>query len=166
MEYRELETILAELHRVKPDERGAFRARLRVLRDIGVPAVVKPGKGSKVTYQFMDLWETHLGLLLARFGLPPVRVKFVLEDRLTWYDMMRRQEKQTTADIWANMMYFRNNALDGPSVPLTLIKPLEHIFLDIKHTDKMETVEAQVLGLINLSKMTRECESAMPKHIK
>ena len=64
------------------------------------------------------------------------------------------------------MMYFRNNALDGSSVPLTLIKPLEHIFLDIKHTDKMETVEAQVLGLINLSKMTRECESAMPKHIK
>jgi hypothetical protein len=169
VEYRELESILAELHGVTPDDRGAFRARLRVLRDIGVPAVMKPGKGSRVTYQFLDLWEVHLGLLLERFGLPPAQVKFVLEDKLGWlgwYDTMREQEKHTTADIWAHMMHFRHSVEDETPGAVTLIKPLDQIFLDIKRLDEMKTLRATVLGLINLSKLTRECESAMPKHVK
>jgi len=34
--------------------------RIRVLRDVGVPAVHKPGKGSKVDYDFGRLLETHV----------------------------------------------------------------------------------------------------------
>jgi hypothetical protein len=169
MEYRELESILAELHGVTQDDRGKFRARLRILRDIGVPAVMKPGKGSRVTYQFLDLWEVHLGLLLVHFGLPPAQVKFVLEDKvgwLGWYEKMRELEKQTTADIWAHVMYFRHSIEDETPGLVTLIKPLDDIFLDIKCMDEKKTVRAAVIGLINLSKLTRECALAMPKHVK
>jgi hypothetical protein len=169
MEYREIESILAELHGVTPDDRGAFRARLRVLRDMGVPAVDKPGKGSRVTYQFVDLWEVHLGLLLEKFGLPPAQVKYVLEDKvrwLGWYDEMREREKQTTADIWAHIMYFRNSVEDKTPGLVTLIKPLDQLFLEIKRMDEMNTLRAMVLGLVNLSKLTRECAFAMPKHVK
>ncbi len=158
MQYRELETILAELHSVEPYDRGAFRSRLRVLRDIGVPAVVKPGKGAQVTYQFLDLWEAHLGLLLEHFGLPPAGVKIALEGRLVLYDIMREREKTTAADIWALVF--------GKTGAVTLIKPLDHLFVDIRHMDKMETNKAHVCGLINLSKLTRECESAMAKHVR
>jgi hypothetical protein len=172
MEYRDIESILAELHGVTPDDRvGAFRSRLRVLRDMGVPAVEKPGKGSRVTYKFLDLWEMHLALLLERFGLPPASVKFVVEDRLgwlRWYDAMREREKQTTgsppSDIWVHMRYFSRNLEDGIPAPVTLIEPLDKIVFEIKSMD--EKAQTAVIGLINLSKLTRECESAILKHVK
>jgi hypothetical protein len=170
MEYRDIETILAELHGVPPDDRGgAFRSRLRVLRDMGVPAVEKPGKGSRVSYKFLDLWEMHLALLLERFGLPPASVKSVLEDRLAWlgwYDTMREREKQTTADLWVHMRYFSRNIEDGSPAPVTFIKPLDEMFLAIKELDERKTLRGAVIGLINLSKLTRECESAILKHVQ
>ena len=180
MEYRNIESILAELHGVPPDDRvGAFRSRLRVLRDMGVPAVEKPGKGSRVSYKFLDLWEMHLALLLERFGLPPAGVKFVLEGQLGgrgWYETMREREmreremrereKQTTADIWVHMRYFSMNLEDGIPAPVTLIETLDHIVLEIKRLDEMKTLKTAVVGLINLSKLTRECESAILKHVQ
>jgi hypothetical protein len=168
MEYRDIESILAELHGVTPDDRGgAFRSRLRVLRDMGVPAVDKPGRGSRVSYKFSDLWEMHLALLLDLFGLPPARVKFVFEDRVglrRWYDEMLEQKKQTTSDIWVHMRYFSVNLEQGIPATVTLIRPLDEIVIAIKRLDEKE--QAAVLGLINLSKLTRECESAILKHVK
>jgi hypothetical protein len=167
MEYRDIESILAELHGVTQDDRsGAFRSRLRFLRDMGIPRVEKPGKGSRVTYKFLDLWELHLALLLQRFGLPPASVKTVLEDRLDWlgwYDKMREQENQTTADIWVHMRYFAMNIEDGIPASITFIKPLDEIVSEIKRLD--EKAQTAVIGLINLSKLTRECESAILKHV-
>jgi hypothetical protein len=62
--YGEFEGILSELHRIPETGRKAFRARLRFMRDAGIPSVAKPGKGARVSYRFEDLWETHLALLL------------------------------------------------------------------------------------------------------
>jgi hypothetical protein len=171
MEYRTFEAILAELHGVTPDERGAFHARLRILRDMGIPAVMKPGSGSRVSYQFLDLWKTHLALLLLKFGLPPAQAKSVLEDKvgwLEWYDKMRELEKQTpAADIWAHVMHVRRSIEDNAEPGLvTFIAPLDDIVLEIKRLDDMRTLRAAVIGLINLSKLTRECALAMPKHVK
>jgi hypothetical protein len=168
MEYRDIESILAELHGVTPEDRGgAFRSRLRVLRDMGVPRVDKPGRGSRVSYKFLDLWEMHLALLLERFGLPPASVKFVLEGRvgwLRWYDEMREQEKQATSDIWVHMRYFSVNLEQGIPAPITLIRPIDEIVIAIKRLDEKE--QAAVIGLINLSKLTRECESTILKHVQ
>jgi hypothetical protein len=168
MEYRDIESVLAELHGVTPDDRGgAFRSRLRVLRDMGVPRVDKPGRGSRVSYKFSDLWEMHLALLLERFGLPPAFVKFVLEDKVgwrRWYDEMLEKEKQTDSDIWVHMRYASRNIEKGIPSPITLIEPIDKIVLDIKHMDG--NAQAAVIGLINLSKMTRECKSAILKHVQ
>jgi hypothetical protein len=168
VEYREIEAILAELHGVTSDDRGAFRARLRVLKDKGVPQVDKPGKGSRVTYQFIDLWETHLALILMKFGLPPAQVKSILEraEWLGWYEKMRELEKQNTADIWAHVMYFQHRIEDGAPAIVPLINTLDDIVLDIKRLDEAKTVGTSVVGLVNLSKLTRECALAMPKHVK
>ena len=78
MEYRFIEDALARLHGVPNDGRSAFRSRLRVLRDAGVPSVKKVGKGARVDYSFSDAFEMHLGLHLEHFGYPPAHVKFVV----------------------------------------------------------------------------------------
>jgi hypothetical protein len=179
MEYRDIESILAQLHGVPQDDRGKLRSRLRFLRDQGVPAVEKPGKGARVDYRFPDLWEMHLALLLQRFGLPPAHVKVVLEERLnllSWHDKMREQEeqekrereKQTTGspppDIWVHMRYFSKNLEDGSPAPVTLIAPFDEIVRAIERLDKEQ--QTAIIGLINLSKLTRECESAILKHVQ
>ena len=168
MEYRNIESILAELHGVTPDKRGAFRSRLRFLRDMGIPRLEKPGKGSRVTYKFLDLWEMHLALLLDRFGLPPAKVKSVLEERvawLGWYEKMLEVKKQADdADVWVHMRYFAKNIEDGAPAPVTRIAPLDKIVHAIERLDAEE--QTAVIGLINLSKLTRECESAILKHVR
>jgi hypothetical protein len=169
MEYKAVESILAELHGVTPDDRGALRSRLRMLRDIGVPAVEKPGKGARVEYRFPDLWEMRLALLLEQFGLPPAQVKLVLADRVGWrgwYDAMLEREKQIRDDIWVHVRYVSLNLEQGTPAPVTLMGPLDDIVRDIKSMDAKETLKTAVIGLINLSKMTRECESAIPKHAR
>jgi len=167
MEYRELEAILAELHLVRPEGIGAFRSRLRILRDVGVPSVTKPGKGARVTYQFQDLWQAHLGLHLEHFGLSPLSVKFVTEERERWLAEMREWEKKTTKDIWGYMKFFRfqNSSPDDDRRTWVGIYPLDDAFLDIKQTE-IEKDRAMLTGLINLSQLTRECEAVMAKHVK
>jgi hypothetical protein len=169
MEYKAVESILAELHGVTPDDRGALRSRLRMLRDIGVPAVEKPGKGARVEYRFPDLWEMRLALLLEQFGLPPAQVKLVLAARVGWqgwYDAMREHEKQTRdgADIWVHVRWVSLNLEQGTPAPVILMGPLDDIVRDIKIMDLKGAFKTAVIGLINLSKLTRECDSAILKH--
>jgi hypothetical protein len=167
MDYRTFEASLAELHRVRPDGLGKFRSRLRVLRDMGVPSVEKPGKGSKVQYQFFDLWEVHLGLHLEHFGLPPARVAFVLEDnaRAEWHRMMRERETDSKGDIWAEMRFFRFQAAatKDDRYSWVYVGPSEEVFDAIRKTET-KSDPAMVIGLVNLSQMTRECEAMLAKH--
>ena len=167
MEYKELEAILAELHRVRLDGMAAFRSRLRVLRDIGVPSVVRPGKGSRVTYQFKDLWQTHLALHLEQFGLPPLRVKFVTEERDRWLQAMREREKSEPSDIWLYLWLWnmQSSAAKDDQWERTMIETLDLIFPAIRRAER-ERHPAMVTGLLNLSQLTRECETAMTKHVK
>ena len=72
MEYKAIEEILSRLHRVSPDEAKAFKSRLRILRDAGVPNVARPGKGARVSYSREDLFMAHLGLTLDAAGFPPL----------------------------------------------------------------------------------------------
>jgi hypothetical protein len=107
MQYQELELALADLHEVPEKDLGAFRARLRVLRDMGIPSVEKPGKGRKVEYDFADLWEASFALTLERFGLPHARVANVVARYLRKSDTIkevRRKEKKCKADVWVNLL--------------------------------------------------------------
>ncbi len=79
MEYRDVEARLAELHKVDEEGIGAFRARLRVLRDMNIPNMPKVGKGSRVEFSIEHLAELHLAITLSRFGLPPARILQIVE---------------------------------------------------------------------------------------
>jgi hypothetical protein len=166
MDYKTLENMLAQLHGIEPEGLKAFRSRLRVLRDIGVPAVVRPGKGSRVDYSFEDLWEAHIGLLLEEFGLPPSRVAIVSKDaRARWFEEMREEETSSGGDAWALLMpsNFQRDARLQDTVLITKIESLKGHLARINGMQELDEA-AFVYGLLNISKATRECETAMTEH--
>jgi hypothetical protein len=162
MEYKDLESILAELHRVASHAMPAFRSRLRVLRDNGVPSVRKPGKGSRVDYTFRDLWQAHLGLHCAQFGLPPLRVKFLTEESDRWLRTVRDRESDRSADIWLMIWLWSRNhsALAEDQREQSIIDTLDNVVSPLR---LVEQDPAALTGLINLSQLTREAKEALAK---
>src|SRR5438105_3638663 len=59
--YGQVEAALAEVLKIPPENMGAFRARLRHLRNIGLLNLPKPGSGRSIAYS----WQQAVGMLLA-----------------------------------------------------------------------------------------------------
>ena len=72
--HAQVEAILAQLHRVNAEDMGAFRARLRNLRSLGVPDMPKRGSGRHATYSTNDIHELILALQLMEAGMAPVMI--------------------------------------------------------------------------------------------
>jgi len=72
MLYKEAEAALTVVFVVPPEKMGAFRARIRHLRNLGVPAIPKPGSGQKVDYSRDHLIHLALALELEQAGLSPI----------------------------------------------------------------------------------------------
>lgn len=136
MEYGTVEAILADHFGVGPEDIKAFRSRLRVLRDKGIPSVEKPGKGSRVRYSFKDLWELRFALDLESIGLTPMRVLHLMEfagpDLI---DRVRKEEKERGSDIWiviesTNTLNPSDPKRDFPLVDLMSLKELSIEFTE------------------------------------
>jgi hypothetical protein len=70
--YAEAETLLAELHGVDRERQvGAFRARLKHLKKLGVPSGSTPGKGKKILYTREELYQWVFCLECYQFGIDP-----------------------------------------------------------------------------------------------
>jgi hypothetical protein len=168
MEYRIVEKILAELRgAIAGEELPAFRSRLRVLRDKGIPDLEKPGKGSRVSYSFEDLWEIGFALSLETFGLPPQKVeKIVHFSRGLMLDDTREQEKKIGKDIWAQIVALYLNPSDPSSQSAVSVQlaPLKVHMSSMLSTEEPGT--SLLFGLINLSALTREIEQIAAKHVK
>ncbi len=165
MEYKTFELILAKLHRVEEKDVGAFRSRLRVLRDMGVPAVQRPGKGSRVDYKFDDVWEAHFGLLLQEFGLPPLCVKALSGDPVR--STLEGEDLQSTDlahDLWAWILPIGFHKI-APTEEMNFtahLGTLPKIFEEIQG----KKMPAVLGGLINMSQLNREVEREFAKHAK
>jgi hypothetical protein len=71
LRYSDIENALAEVLRVAPDQAGAFRGRIRHLRNIGVPEVPHPGHGRPACYSVLDALEILIALRLHALGVAP-----------------------------------------------------------------------------------------------
>ena len=69
--YGHVEAALARVFSVGPDELGAFRGRLRHLRNIGVPDLPKPGSGRQIKYSRQNIIEMMLALEFEAMGVSP-----------------------------------------------------------------------------------------------
>jgi hypothetical protein len=170
MRYATFEATLADLHRVKPKDLKAFRSRLRVLREMGVPGVDRPGKGATVEYTFEDIWEAHLALSLESSGLPPAKVSVVIKatkggKAASLLEEMRQKEVSKFQDIWANVLLvgFQTDARLTRVLPI--LGTLRYIFSVLKEDEHDSEGIDLAYNLINLSRLTRNCERALAKQL-
>lgn len=71
LSYKHVETALADALEVKPDGMGAFRARLRHLRNLGLPKLPMPGSGSRIGYSESQTFVMLIALELEGVGIAP-----------------------------------------------------------------------------------------------
>ncbi len=69
--YGVVEAMIAEVLEIKPEGIGALRARLRHLRNLGVPALPRPGSGKKIKYSRRQAFEMLTTVILEHRGFTP-----------------------------------------------------------------------------------------------
>jgi hypothetical protein len=69
--YKSLELALAHVFRVGMKDLSAFRARIRHLRNLGIPPVGAPGSGQAVFYTRSDAIRLLIALEMELLGVPP-----------------------------------------------------------------------------------------------
>ncbi len=78
IEYRELIDFLVKFFEIADEDISALRARLRHLRNNGVPDKPSVGSGTRLKFDKADVWEITLALSLVSHGLSPFRVLIIL----------------------------------------------------------------------------------------
>ena len=71
LRYKHVEAALVRYFDVPEQQLGAFRARIRYLRKIGVPDLAKVGSGSQLTYSREQAIEMMLALQVSQLGASP-----------------------------------------------------------------------------------------------
>jgi hypothetical protein len=71
LRYKHVEAALAEVMKVKPKAMGAFRARLRHLRNIGLPRLPSPGSGRAIDYSRQQALAMLIAVELETVGQSP-----------------------------------------------------------------------------------------------
>jgi hypothetical protein len=71
MQYGQFEKILIQTFTINERDLGAFRARLRHLRSLGIPNIPKRGSGNTAIYRMEDLLAASVALALQALGSTP-----------------------------------------------------------------------------------------------
>jgi hypothetical protein len=71
LRYRDVERALVKIFSVPNKRLGAFRARIRHLRNLGVPELERVGRGTQLTYTRQHALELVLAIELERVGIAP-----------------------------------------------------------------------------------------------
>lgn len=86
LRYKQVEASLADVFEVKPKKLGAFKARLRHLRNLGVPDLPKPGSGAQIDYEPEQVLAMLVALQLQAMGNNPRTVAQVANEVVRrWY---------------------------------------------------------------------------------
>lgn len=87
--YGAVEAALAALHQIDEERIGAFRARLKHLKNLGIPMVQKVGSGSRVQYSRDHVWQVAVALELEACGIGPNEAAAWIKK--TWRKRLRDQ---------------------------------------------------------------------------
>lgn len=85
LQYAQVEQALMGLNRISEEKRGAFRARLRHLKQMGFPEGTNTGKGQRAVYDIMAYFKMVFATELMQAGVSPSRIVRIL--RGNWDNM-------------------------------------------------------------------------------
>ena len=74
LSYADVESVLAALHRISPNKRVAFRARLKHFQRLGFPVGANTGTGKRVAYSVTMLLQLAFAVELTQVGIAPKRI--------------------------------------------------------------------------------------------
>jgi len=94
MQYGQFEKALAEVFSIKESNLGAFRARLRHLRNLGVPEIPKRGSGNTAIYKTEDLLATFVALALQTLGSTPTISAEIAKFAIQHFGKLRSQDEE------------------------------------------------------------------------
>jgi hypothetical protein len=95
MQYRQFEEALVQMFSIREANLGAFRARLRHLRRLGIPNIPKRGSGNTFIYRMEDLFTTFVALALQTLGSAPTISAQIARFSARYFKKLRSGEKDT-----------------------------------------------------------------------
>lgn len=84
LSYAQLERTLAVHFGIHPEREGTFRARVKQLQRLGFPPGVNIGRGTRMTYSAVHLFQLASAFELMRLGLPASSATAIVEQN--WPD--------------------------------------------------------------------------------
>jgi hypothetical protein len=95
MQYGQFEEALVRMFSIKEANMGAFRARLRHLRRLGIPNIPKQGSGNTAIYKPKDLVITFVALALQTLGSAPTISAQIAKFSARYFEKLRSREEDT-----------------------------------------------------------------------
>jgi len=144
--YRCLEAALADVLIVKPKGMGAFRAKLRHLRNLGLPRLPRPGSGQAINYTRPQALELVVAMELEKFGQVP------------------RMAAENAKSIVRQCPYGQHEGEDC-FVTITEAKPGYTVAYGVNGLSEFMRTAPDVFFVINVSGCVRRLEAALNRRL-
>jgi hypothetical protein len=168
--YTAVEAALAEVLNIPEDGLKAFRARIRHIRNLGIPAGDRPGSGKKLFYSFHQVVETAFILVLQNAGFTPrIAISMAPKILLSLQVMNLHTDADVLGDIYVAVMrlgsgstYQSSTVLHG----LTTFLEADWSMRIGSYAQVMEMLpkwleHSDTASLVNVSQLARKIEKAI-----
>ncbi len=150
LRWRDVEATLSELLLITDEQRGAFRARIRHLKAVGIPNIPKVGSGTQITYTRDNVVELYMALLIMELGVPPkVAAGLVLNIRSWPYDnpIYGPKDKDFLVIVPTRTKFPISMFLKGEEQMMHYIQSTpDRVFGTLRITDCLRSVDAALMA--------------------
>ena len=161
MEYRDVINLLAGFHQIDDDGMGAFKARVHILRKLGVPQLSQPGKGGRARFSRDDLAQLHLALTMGENGFSPTRIVELMKSiraMKQWWPMTQWENEWLLVTLRAHNGDLSERNSQDIFQGITVVQEQE-VMAQIKRWSANHNI-ALWHSMINLGQIARDLQSA------
>ena len=159
LRYKHVEAALVRYFDVPEQQIGAFRARVRYLRKIGVPDLAKVGSGSQLTYSREQAIEIMLALQVSQLGASPKWFASTKQSQPDFLEKISAHPKR--ADTFSIIVPKKllSTDKDGSQVTVLTVNGKEGL------TQWLSKASVHSYSVINLSQTIRELDQQLAKTV-
>jgi hypothetical protein len=151
LKYKHVEAALVDVARVKPKAVGAFRGKLRHLRNLGLPQVPSSGSGKHVIYSRRQVLEMLVAIELENIGHKPDSIAVALSQSIVRQSPYGQHEGKDCYIVLS---------------PLSETPERYQVMYGIQTVRKFLDDGPHVFTLVNLSALVRRLDPAIERSLK